>query len=95
VKIVLRHVWKFWNFFFCGAHSDSDDLPGNATVVYVIQLEDHEPNVVFQQDGALPHWARIIREFLDVHFPGRWVGRDRTTPWPPRSPDITPLDLFL
>jgi hypothetical protein len=30
------------------------------------QLEDHQPDVVFQQDGAPPNWARIIREFLDM-----------------------------
>jgi hypothetical protein len=35
------------------------------------QLEDH------QQDGDphRPYWARIAREFLDMHFPRRWVGR--------------------
>ena len=33
--------------------------------------------------------------FLDATFPNRWIGRDGTTPWPPRSPDITPLDFFL
>jgi hypothetical protein len=33
--------------------------------------------------------------FLDATFPNRWIGRDGPTPWPPRSPDITPLDLFL
>jgi hypothetical protein len=59
------------------------------------QLEDHQPNVVFQQDGAPPHWARIFREFLDMPFPGRCVGRDGPILWPPRSPDITPLDFFL
>jgi len=32
---------------------------------------------------------------LDATFPNRWVGRDGLTPWPPRSPDITPLDFFL
>jgi len=32
---------------------------------------------------------------LDATFPNRWNGRDGPTPWPPRSPDITPLDLFL
>jgi len=32
---------------------------------------------------------------LDATFPNRWVGRDGQTPWPPRSPDITPLDFFL
>jgi hypothetical protein len=23
-----------------------------------------------------PHWDSTVREFLDMHFPGRWVGRD-------------------
>lgn len=59
------------------------------------QLEDHQPNVMFQQDGAPPHWALIVREFLDTHFPGRWVGRGGPIQWPPRSPDLTPLDFFL
>jgi hypothetical protein len=39
--------------------------------------------------------THIVREFLDMHFPGRWVGRDEPNPWPPRSPGITPLDFFL
>jgi hypothetical protein len=39
-----------------------------------------------------PH---IVRECLHIHFPGRWVGRDEPIPWPPHSPDITPLDFFL
>jgi len=32
---------------------------------------------------------------LDATFPNMWIGRDGPTPWPPRSPDITPLDFFL
>jgi len=32
---------------------------------------------------------------LDATFPNTWLGRDGPTPWPPRSPDITPLDFFL
>jgi hypothetical protein len=32
---------------------------------------------------------------LDAKFPDRWIGRDGPTPWTPRSPDITPLGLFL
>jgi hypothetical protein len=36
-----------------------------------------------------------IRAYLDGTFPGRWIGRDSPMPWPPRSPDITPLDFFL
>ena len=33
--------------------------------------------------------------FWMQHFENRWIGRDGPTPWPPRSPDITPLDFFL
>ena len=33
--------------------------------------------------------------FLDATFPNRWIGWDCSTPWPPRSPDITHLDFFL
>jgi len=32
---------------------------------------------------------------LDATFSNRWIGRDGLTPWPPRSPDITPLYFFL
>jgi len=32
---------------------------------------------------------------LDATFPNRWIGSDGPTAWPPRSPDITPLDFFL
>ena len=50
---------------------------------------------IFQQDGAPPHWGSHVHRFLDVTFTNRWIGRCGPTPWPPRSPDITPLDFFL
>lgn len=28
-------------------------------------------------------------------FPNRWIGIGGTIPWPPRSPDLNPLDFFL
>jgi len=37
---------------------------------------------------------RDITTFLDETFPGRCVGRGGPTVWPPRSPDLTPLDFF-
>ena len=59
------------------------------------QLEEFQPWIIFQQDGAPPHWVSDVRRFLDATFPNRWIGREGPTPWPPRSPDITPLDFFL
>lgn len=52
-------------------------------------------NLVFQQDGAPAHNGRIIRTFLNLHFPGRWIGINGPIAWPPRSPDLTVLDFFL
>jgi hypothetical protein len=34
-------------------------------------------------------------ELLSATFPGRWIGRGGSILWPPRSPDLTPLDLLL
>jgi hypothetical protein len=57
-------------------------------------------SLLFMQDGAPPHWALIVRDWLDQHFTGRWMGRGspaKPAPfaWPPYSPDLTPCDFFL
>lgn len=59
------------------------------------QLDDRQPTIVFQHDGAPPHWSISVRTLLNEVFPGRWIGRGGPLSWPPRSPDITPLDFFL
>jgi len=59
------------------------------------QLEEFQEWIIFQQDGAPPHWGSHVRRFLDAIFPNRRIGRDGPKPWPTRSPDITPLDFFL
>ena len=46
----------------------------------------------FQHDGAPPHSSREIRNFLNSHFLGRWIGRCGPHNWPARSPDLSPLD---
>ena len=48
----------------------------------------------FQQDGALAHYAKDVRQWLDEKFPGRWIGCRGLIKWPARSPDLTPLDFF-
>ncbi|KFM58633.1 hypothetical protein X975_22411, partial [Stegodyphus mimosarum] len=59
------------------------------------QVEELQPHVFLQQDGAPPHWGTIVRSSLNDHFTGRWIGRGCPIPWPARSPAITPLDFFL
>lgn len=49
----------------------------------------------FQHDGAPAHSSRIARQYLNERFGDRWIGRNGPVPWPPRSPDLTPLDFYL
>ena len=49
----------------------------------------------FQHDGAPPHSTIRVREHLTNMYPNRWIGRGSTINWPPRSPDLTPLDFCL
>ena len=59
------------------------------------QFGQYQTLVIIQQDGAPLHWGLAIRQLLNDTFPERWIGRDGPIPWPPRSPDITPLEFFL
>ena len=41
-------------------------------------------SVVFQQDGAPPHFALAVRAYLNQRFPNRWIGRGSPRTWPSR-----------
>ncbi|XP_066583383.1 histone-lysine N-methyltransferase SETMAR-like [Prorops nasuta] len=49
----------------------------------------------FQQDGAPPHNIRPVSAILENYFPNRWIAYRGPVRWPPRSPDLTPLDFFF
>lgn len=49
----------------------------------------------FMHDGAPPHFSRLVRDHLNQTHPDRWIGRGGPISWPPRSPDLNPLDYFL
>lgn len=51
--------------------------------------------LIYQHDGAPPHFAREVRAELDARFPDRWMGRGGPIHWPARSPDLNVLDFFL
>ncbi|KAJ4446658.1 hypothetical protein ANN_13355 [Periplaneta americana] len=59
------------------------------------QIEQLQPNILFQQDCTPPHWFSDVRTNLDNMFPCRRNGRGGPIAWPPRSPDLTPLEFFL
>ena len=42
----------------------------------------------------LLHFRIIARQYLNDHFPGKWIGRNGSVEWPPRSPDLNPIDFY-
>lgn len=75
--------------------------------VFLELLRDHLPVLLeevdletrrrmwIQLDGAAPHYAQIVKNFLDQNFNGRWIGRGGPVAWPARSPDLTSPDFYL
>ena len=49
----------------------------------------------FMHDGAPPHFNRIAHQYLNDHFPGRWVRRNGPVAWPAHSLDLNPIDFYL
>ena len=49
----------------------------------------------FQHDWAPSHYTRHVMQHLNDTFHNRWIGRGSTINWPPRSPDLTPLDFLF
>ena len=57
--------------------------------------EEVSSNSIFMQDGAPAHTSRMSMEWLENRFPGRLLSNKSEFIWPPRSPDLNPLDFFL
>jgi hypothetical protein len=51
--------------------------------------------MVFQHDGAPAHYSCLVTYHLNLTFPKRWIGRGGHVQWPPKPPDLTPLDFCL
>lgn len=49
----------------------------------------------YQHDGAPPHNVREVNMVLTDTFNDRWLAYNGPFEWPPRSPDLTPLDYFV
>lgn len=55
----------------------------------------HACRVWFQHDGAPPHKASNVRAYLATEFGQQIIGYGGPVEWPPRSPDLTPMDFYL
>jgi hypothetical protein len=49
----------------------------------------------YMHDGAPPHFNLAVRDVLNNTSHGQLIGRGGPTAWPPRSPDLNPLDFYL
>lgn len=49
----------------------------------------------YQLDGAPAHCSNEVTAKLQNLFDDRWIRRNGPWEWPPRSPDLTPLDFYL
>ncbi|GBL86201.1 hypothetical protein AVEN_131944-1 [Araneus ventricosus] len=72
------------------------ELLQDIITVFVENLPLHQlRNVWFQHDGAPPHKISNVKQYLMETFQNQVIGYGGFVEWPPRSPDLTPLDLFL
>ena len=91
-------MWSHWSIHF-PATSDRcylrqlfrDELPA---LLENVPLQTRR-QMYYQHDGAPPHFSQVVRQYLDHKFPNRWIGRGGTRNWPPRSPDLNPLDYHV
>jgi hypothetical protein len=58
-------------------------------------LEDVRLHTQLHDDGALPRFSREMKTHLDHRFTGRWIGYSVPWNWPPKSPDLNPLHIYL
>ena len=53
-------------------------------------------STIFMQDGAPSHYASITRNYLyRIFSKERVISRGCDISWPPRSPDLNPLDYWF
>lgn len=99
------NIWSgLINNVVCGPHI----LPNRLnSLLFLNFLNDHfnvlleevplniRQEMWIQLDGAPAHYGRVVREWLNTNFPRRWIGRLGHIAWPPRSPDLNPLDFYF
>jgi hypothetical protein len=75
---------EYLNFLQNGFNELLDDVPLR-----------HLQGNWFMHDGAPAHFAVQLRQHLNQMYPEKWIGRAGPIRWPPRSPDINPLDFCI
>ena len=74
VQVSVSYLSKLRQFFISGLQDNPSMLLQTA---------------FFQQDCAVPHFARSVKLFMNGACPDRWIGRGGQKNWPACSPDLT------
>ncbi|GBP27130.1 hypothetical protein EVAR_16801_1 [Eumeta japonica] len=98
---------NLWSGIYDGKVIGPFELPENlngANYLHFLQndlpvlLEDlnlaQRVTMWYQNDGCPAHYDTRVRDHLNNIFPARWIGRLGPILWPPRSPDLNPLDFY-
>ena len=64
-------------------------------VVPQLHTKPKPPELFFEQDEVLPHYSLRVRDDLNRVFLQHWFGRRGIIEWPPRLPDLSPMDFFF
>lgn len=90
---------RIWGYHIYAENLNSDLYVRILEENVVRSLDDmplaQTPNIFFQNDGAPAHNARVVATLLNQNFRENWMGTNGPIRWPPRSPDLTPLDYFF
>ncbi|GBM11235.1 hypothetical protein AVEN_267807-1 [Araneus ventricosus] len=55
-----------------------------------------EGSASLERHVVYARWSpSTVRHFLNATYPSRWIGCGVPVAWPPRSPDLNPLDFFF
>lgn len=49
----------------------------------------------FMHDGAPPHSIERVQNILNEKFSEKWIGKGGNVAWPPKSPDLNPMDFYV
>lgn len=106
-KSQYRFKINLWTGILDGQIIGPYELPGTLnSEMYLNFLQNELPILLeniqipirrimwLQNDGCSAHYAMRVRNFLNEAYPRRWIGRLGPILWPPRSPDLNPLDFF-
>lgn len=93
--ISCRGVVGPW--FFDGTVNGDNylEMLRNYAVPELQMTNENFHDIYFQHDGAPPHYAIRVREYVERVFGGKTIGRGMAIEMPPRSPDLTPMDFFF